>query len=82
MSASILLIKNVVIMLTDRAPRKPALLAAFLESERNKTLDTPQDNRLQAPANLVESSLAGQTGKSLRLACAGFLGVASVAFLK
>jgi hypothetical protein len=27
-------IKNVVTMLTDRAPRKPVLLAAFLESDR------------------------------------------------
>jgi hypothetical protein len=70
-------IKNVVTMLTDRAPRKPALLVAFLESDRTTTLDIPQDNRLQVAARLIESSLKEETTKSVRLACTGFLNIAA-----
>lgn len=70
-------IKNVVTMLTDRAPRKPAQLAAFLESDRTITLDIPRDNRLQVATKFIESSLEEETPKSVRLACTGFLKIAA-----
>jgi hypothetical protein len=70
-------IQNVIIMLTDRPPRKPALLAAFLNSDRTITLDIPQDNGLEAAAKLIESSLDGKTTKAVRSACARFLSLAA-----
>src|SRR5437870_5804356 len=44
-------------MLTDAPPRK-ANRAGFLESERIKTLDLPQDGRLLAIAQSIESATA------------------------
>lgn len=70
-------IQNVAAVLTDREPRKPALLAAFLDSDRTITLDVPPDNRFGAAAKLIESSLEGETIKPVRLACAGFLNIAA-----
>jgi len=64
-------------MLTDRAPRQPALLARFLESDRTLTLDIPPDNRIAAAARLIASSLEGEITKSVRLACASFLNIAA-----
>jgi len=64
-------------MLTDRPPRNAALLRKFLESDRLGILDLPQDDRLRAPAGLIDAALASGKTTALRLACAGFLGVAS-----
>ncbi len=69
--------ENMVTVPTDGPPRKPALLAAFLESDRTITLDIPRDNRLEAAAKLIESSLVGEATKSIRLACALFLNIAA-----
>jgi hypothetical protein len=60
-------------MLTDRAPRKPELLASFLESDRHRILDLPQDANLGTAANSVESSLEEGTIKAVQEACAAFL---------
>lgn len=64
-------------MLTDRAPRKPTLLADFLESDRNRTLTIPSDGRLQAPAKSIEASLKAGAIAGGRQACAEFLSVAA-----
>ncbi len=60
-------------MLTDRAPRKPALLSGFLESDQRRILDLPQDACLRTAAQSVESSLEEGTSKVVRQACAAFL---------
>ena len=70
-------VQNDVALLTDRAPRRPTLLAAFLESDRSGTLDIPQDDRLKAAAKSIESALAAETAKSVRQACAEFLAIAA-----
>ena len=63
-------------MLTDSPPRKKNR-AGFLESDRIKTLDLPQDGRLLAIAQSIESAMrAGATADVCR-ACAEFLGAAS-----
>jgi hypothetical protein len=62
-------------MLTDRPPRKPALHAAFLESDRNKAIDLPHDGRLTAGAKSIELSL--EHSKAVREACTGFLNAAA-----
>lgn len=64
-------------MLTDRAPRKPMLLADFLESDRNRTLAIPPDGRLQASAKSIEASLKAGDVAGGRQACAEFLSVAA-----
>jgi hypothetical protein len=65
------------LMLTDRPPRKSALLPAFLDSDRLGTLEVPAHDSLRTLGNCV--SLAMQDGKStaVRQACAEFLAVAS-----
>jgi len=70
-------VENVVTVLTDRPPRKPALLAAFLSSDRTLSLEIPEGNRLQAAAKLIESSLESETARAVRLACNGFLKLAA-----
>jgi hypothetical protein len=59
-------------MLTDAPPRN-ADRAGFLESDRLRTLDLPQNGRLPAIAKSIESAMT--TGKSadVRLVCAEFL---------
>ncbi len=63
-------------MLTDVPPRDRHR-AGFLESDRIKTLDLPQDGRLPEVAKSIESAM--QTGKTaeVRRACAEFLVEAS-----
>ena len=64
-------------MLTDRPPRNAALLAQFLDSDRLGILEVPQDARLRALAESIDSAM--RTGKSVavREACAEFLTLAS-----
>jgi hypothetical protein len=64
-------------MLTDRPPRTAALQAKFAESDRLRTLEVPQNDRLQAAARSVASAMQGSTVSSVRLACTEFLRVAS-----
>ncbi len=63
-------------MLTDATPRK-ANRAAFLESDRIRTLDLPQDERLLAIAKSLESAMKAGTTVDVRRACADFLNAAS-----
>lgn len=62
-------------MLTDVAPRK-ANRAGFLESDRIRTLDLPQDGQLVAIAKSLELAMKA-TSADVRRACAQFLDAAS-----
>jgi hypothetical protein len=64
-------------MLTDAPPRKASRHAGFLESDRIKTLDLPQDGRLLTIAQSVESAVKAGTTAGVRRACAEFLDAAS-----
>lgn len=61
-------------MLTDG---KPVLLADFLESDRNRVLDVPQDDRLKTPSTTLEAALKAGTTTAVRRACAEFLNTAA-----
>ena len=63
-------------MLTDATPRK-ASHAAFLESDRIRTLDLPQDGCLLPIAKCIESAMKNGTSADVRRACAEFLNAAS-----
>jgi hypothetical protein len=62
-------------MLTDRAPRRPVLRAAFSESDGTKLLNLPGDDGLKSVAEEIESSLEAETRAALRQACARFLNI-------
>lgn len=64
-------------MLTDRAPRKSSLLSDFLESDRNRSLAIPQDERLLVPAKSIEASLKAGVVSDERKACTEFLSAAA-----
>ncbi len=64
-------------MLTDRKPRKPILLADFLESDRNRVLEVPEDNRLKSPSTSLEAGLKAGTATAVRVACTEFLNIAA-----
>jgi hypothetical protein len=59
-------------MLTDAPPRK-ANRAGFLESDRIKTLDLPQDGDLLAVTKSIESAMKDGTSMDVRCTCAEFL---------
>jgi len=59
-------------MLTDSPPRK-ANRAGFLESDRIKMLDLPQDGRLLAIAESIEQTMKATRASDVRRACAEFL---------
>ena len=59
-------------MLTDSPPRK-ANCAGFLESDRIKTLDLPQDGCLLRCAKSIESAIKAGASVDARRACADFL---------
>ena len=59
-------------MLTDPPPRN-ANRAGFLESDRIKTLDLPQDGRLLAIGESIEVAMKAGTSADVRRSCAGFL---------
>jgi hypothetical protein len=63
-------------MLTDSPPRKPNC-AEFLESDRIKTLDLPQDGCLLRCSKSIESAMKAGTSGDARRACAEFLALAS-----
>jgi len=64
-------------MFTDRPPRTAALRARFLESDRLRALEVPEDDRLQASAESIHSVMQAGTVSSVRQACAEFLSAAS-----
>ena len=63
-------------MLTDAPPRK-ANRAGFLESDRIKTLDLPQDGHLLTVAKSIESAMKDGTSMDVRRTCAEFLAASS-----
>ena len=63
-------------MLTDVPPRT-ANRASFLESDRVRTLDLPQDRCLPSIAKSIESVMKSGTGADVRGLCAQFLSAAS-----
>jgi hypothetical protein len=69
------LVENEQSMLTDRGPRKPALLADFLKSEQKSTLSFPQDNRIAISAGPIESSLEAGAVTPVRRGCAELLNI-------
>lgn len=64
-------------MLTDRKPRKLALLADFIASDRNQVLNIPQDDRLKAASASLEVALKADNISSVRQECAEFLNIAA-----
>jgi hypothetical protein len=64
-------------MITDAPPRKANHRVGFLESDRIKTLDLPQDGRLLTIAQSVESAMKAGTTVGVRRTCAEFLDAAS-----
>jgi hypothetical protein len=64
-------------MLTDRPPRRPALLAEFFASDRLGTLELLPDDRLCAVARAIDEGM--KTGKAalVRQACTEFLATAA-----
>src|SRR2546427_3472188 len=67
-------------MLTDAPPRKTSS-ARFLQSDRMRTLDLPQDRTLLATAKSIESGMRAGSSADVRRPCAEFLDFAS-AFTK
>jgi len=63
-------------MLTDAPPRRVDR-AGFLESDRIRTLDLPQDGRLPSITKSIESAMKGGGSAGVRHACAEFLDAAS-----
>ena len=63
-------------MLTDSPPRK-ANRAGFLESDRIRTLDLPQDGCLRAIAESIEQTMKARNASDVRRACTDFLATAS-----
>jgi len=63
-------------MLTDAPPRK-ANHAGFLESDRIRTLDLPQDGRLPSITESLELAIKAGVNKDVRRTCAEFLDAAS-----
>jgi hypothetical protein len=63
-------------MLTDDPPRK-ANRAGFLESDRLRTLDLPQNEFLLTPAQSIELAMIDGTTAAVRQACAEFLAATS-----
>jgi hypothetical protein len=62
-------------MLTDAPPRKNR--AEFLESDRVKSLDVPQNGTLLEIAKRLDSAMKSDTIANVRSACAEFLATAS-----
>jgi len=63
-------------MLTDSPPRKKNLVG-FLESDRIKTLDLPQDGHLPRIAQSIESAMRAGATADVRRDCTEFLGATS-----
>jgi hypothetical protein len=64
-------------MLTDTPPRKANHREGFLESDRIKTLDLPQNGSLLAISQSIESAMKAGTAADVRRACAEFVTVSS-----
>ena len=63
-------------MLTDTPPRKTSS-ARFLQSDRIRTLDLPQDRTLLTIAKSIESGMKAGSSADVRRSCAEFLDFAA-----
>jgi hypothetical protein len=68
---------EVITMLTDTSPRKANYREGFLESDRIKTLDLPQNGSLLAIARSIELAVKVGSSADVRRACAEFVAVSS-----
>src|SRR6516165_3783571 len=64
-------------MLTDHPPRSAPVLAAFLDSDRLRMLEVPQDDGLRTLARSIEEAMQDRATKVVRQGCAEFLRLAS-----
>jgi len=64
-------------VLTDRPPRKQALITKFVESDQLTVLELPHDDRLRISAMSIESAMKDGTRAAVQRACAEFLTVAT-----
>jgi hypothetical protein len=64
-------------MITDVPPRNANRRAGFLESDRIRTLDLPQDECLLTISQSIESAMKSGANVGVRRACAEFLGATS-----
>jgi hypothetical protein len=64
-------------MLTDPPPRKPKLLAEFLNSDQHASLRVPEDERLVSRARAIESAMQAGKPAAIAYACGDFLDVAA-----
>ena len=64
-------------MLTECAPKNPALRAGFLQSDLLASLPVPADNRLQDLAKPIAAALETGTPTGLQPVCAEFLRIAA-----
>ena len=64
-------------MLTERAPKSPALRAEFLKSDALTALSVPSDDRLVELGKSITAALEQEAAASVRAACSGFLAAAA-----
>ena len=64
-------------MLTDRPPRRPALLAEFIKSDQLATLEVPDDDLLFVPARSMEAAMKAGEDSVVRRACTEFIEAAA-----
>jgi hypothetical protein len=64
-------------MLTDRVPRKAALLSAFVASDELRHFPVPSGDRLRTAAKSIEAAMQGDAGTLVQQACDEFLNIAS-----
>ena len=65
------------VVLTDRPPRKKALLTKFVESDQLTVLELPHDDRLRMSAMSIELAMKDGTRTAVQRACQEFLMVAT-----
>ena len=64
-------------MITDRKPRKKALLTDFIKSDESRVLEVPHDDRLTVVSSSLEAALKAGAISPVRLLCEKFLGSAA-----
>ena len=77
MRSYVFAVKNGIGMLTDRKPRKRALLADFINSDEGRALGLPPDDRLQMLSVSLEAALKTGAIPPVRLLCEKFLTIAA-----
>ena len=64
-------------VVTDRPPRKPALLTKFIASDQLTRLELPNDDRLRLAASGIEEAMKDGRRPAVQRACAEFLSIAA-----